>query len=298
MRCLLDLEEDSFSFQTCNDGLCATLLKLHITAAVAAGEKFQMLEQVKMMSDSALQKRMTHTDMVLTKLCSDMLQKSGIYVVGGISLGDLQRKMIQSAVTVEEIIGIFQEIDDLSKKEGTSYSPEEFAWFTVEAHNKAIQLSTVGDDARAKIYLTFALHFIEFSTKEVRCHKSKILKVEGSNVISRVWGLGYVIRAMYLNYVPSRQTKRQAQALSCLLSGTENKRFLCRTNTKIRLASQINLKSRLSSDLQSSSIIFYRSLQHEYATEISILSCLAVRFFGGYLSSLNRRPSRSILRCA
>jgi len=175
MRCLLGLEEDSFSFQTCNDGLCATLLKLHITAAAAAGEKFQILKQVKMMSDLALEKQMTHTDRVLTKLCSNMLQKSGVYVVGGISLGDLQRKMIQSAVSVEEVIGIFQEIDDLSKKVGTSYSPEEFAWFTVEAHNKAIQLSTVGDDARAKIYLTFALNFIEFSTKEVRCHKSKIM---------------------------------------------------------------------------------------------------------------------------
>lgn len=187
MRCLLGLEEDSFSFQTCNDGLCDTLLKLHTTAAVAAGEKFQMLKQVKMMSDSALQKRMAHTDRILTKLCSDMLQKSGVYVVGEISLGDLQRKMIQSAVTVEEVIGIFQEIDDLSKKEGTSYTPEEFAWFTVEAHNKAIQLSTIGDDARAKTFLTFAMSFVDFSTKEVRCHKSKIMADFSKSVQKQVF---------------------------------------------------------------------------------------------------------------
>ena len=182
MMCLLGLEEDSFSFQTCNDGLCATLLKLHITDAVVAGEKFQILKQVKLMSDLALQKHLTHTDRVLTKLCSDMLQKSGTFVVGEISLGDLQRKMIQSAVSVEEVIGIFHEIDDLSKKEGTSYSPEEFAWFTVEAHNKAIQLSTVGDDTKAKIYSTFALKFVEFSTKEVRCHKSIIMNAFSKSV--------------------------------------------------------------------------------------------------------------------
>ena len=181
MRCLLGLEEDSFSFQTCNDGLCATLLKLHITE-VAAGENFQILKQVKMMSDLALQKNMTHTDRVLSRLCSDMLQKSGVFVVGGISLGDLQRKMIQSAVSVEEVIGVFQEIDQMSKKEDTCYSAKEFDWFTVEAHNRGVQLSTVGDDARAKIYLTFALNFIERSTREVRCHKSQIMNAFSKSV--------------------------------------------------------------------------------------------------------------------
>jgi len=127
------------------------------------------------MSDSALQKRMTHTDRVLTKLCSDMLQKSGAFVVGGISLGDLQRKMIQSSVSVEEAIGVFQEIDNAVKKartgkDGTSYSAGDFAWFTVEAHNRGVL-----DEKHAKTFHTFALNFADFSTKEVRCYKQQMM---------------------------------------------------------------------------------------------------------------------------
>ncbi len=69
-----------------------------------------------------------------------------------------------------------------------------------------------------------------------------------------------------------------------------NKRFLCRTNTKIL---RLHLHARnLQFQLQWCII----SNATHRTTEISILSCLAVRFFGGYLSSLNRRPSRSILR--
>eukprot|EP00986_Skeletonema_menzelii_P015530 scaffold11957_cov146-Skeletonema_menzelii.AAC.2 len=175
MRCIIELEEDSFSFQTFNDGLCATLLKLHTNEAATSDEKFDILKQVKIMSDSALRRRMTHTDRILTKLCSDMLQKSSVSMVGGISLGDLQQKLIKTSSSVEEVIGVFNEVENVMKKEGTSYSPEDFGWFTTEAHNRAVQLSTVGDDARAKICSTFALNFIEFSTKEVRCHKNLIV---------------------------------------------------------------------------------------------------------------------------
>jgi hypothetical protein len=138
MRCILGIGEDSFAFQICNDGLSATLLKLHLNDAATSDKEFQTLRHVKLMSDLALEKRMTHTDRVLTKLVSDMLQKSGTFEVdlGGclLSLGDLQRKIVQSASSVDDAIGVFQEIDNVVKKAEKGgnkkiYSADEFSWF-------------------------------------------------------------------------------------------------------------------------------------------------------------------------
>ena len=185
MRCILGIGEDSFAFQTCNDGLSATLLKLHLNDAAESDKENSTLRRVKLMSDLALQKRMTHTDRVLTKLSSDMLQKSGAFVVdlgGGclLSLGDLQRKIVNSASSVEDAIGVFQEIDDVVKKAGKEgnkkmYSADEFSWFAIEAYNRGVQLSTIGDVTASKIFFTFALNLVEFSTKEVLCLKQQMM---------------------------------------------------------------------------------------------------------------------------
>ena len=187
MRCIIGIGEDSFAFQTCNDGLCDTLLKLHCKYVARSEEKFEILAQMKAISDLAMQKQLTHTDRVVTKLCSDMMQKSNVFEAnlgGGVvlSLGDLKRKMVLQSVSVEEAIEVFQDIDDIVKKkaglgdgEKMMFSAETFSWCSIEAHTRGVQLSMIGDDDKAKIFFSFALNFVEFSTKEVRSYKQEMM---------------------------------------------------------------------------------------------------------------------------
>lgn len=111
---------------------------------------------------------MVHTERSLVKLAIEMIQATQKCVVdlgGGclLSLGDLQRKIIKSASSVDEAIRVFQEIDDVVKKaekgnheKGSSnlYSESEFSWFAIESHNLGTQLSMIGDDDKAKVRLS------------------------------------------------------------------------------------------------------------------------------------------------
>lgn len=168
MRCVLGIGEDSFAFQTCNDGLCAALLKLHHKDMYASDKDFPTLRQVKAMSDLAGVRNMVHTERSLVKLAIEMIQATQKCVVdlgGGclLSLGDLQRKIIKSANSVDEAIMVFQEIDDVVKKaekashdkdSSNLYSESEFSWFAIESHNLGTQLSMIGDDVKAKVRLS------------------------------------------------------------------------------------------------------------------------------------------------
>ena len=168
MRCVLGIGEDSFAFQTCNDGLCAALLKLHHKDMYASDKDFPTLRQVKVMSELAGVRNMVHTERSLVKLAIEMIQATQKCVVdlgGGciLSLGDLQRKIIKSANSVDEAIRVFQEIDDVVKKaekashdkdSSNLYSESEFSWFAIESHNLGTQLSMIGDDIKAKVRLS------------------------------------------------------------------------------------------------------------------------------------------------
>lgn len=196
MRCIIGIGEDSFAFKVCNDGLSATILNLHLNDMSASDKAFPTLRQVKSMSDLALQNSMSHADRALTKLLVEMLQKvttcSGTSIVdlgGGylLSLGDLQKKTIQSASTVDETIGLFQEIDDFIKCEGKNklYTADEFSWFAIESHNRGVQLMAIGENEKAKIFFTFAIGLVKFATKEVRCFEQQMLTAFTTSVQNR-----------------------------------------------------------------------------------------------------------------
>ena len=186
MRCILEIGEDSFAFQTCNDGLSAALIKLHLNDISASDEEFPTLRHVKVSMTLAQQKSMTHTDRVLTKLAIEMIratQKCVVDLGGGclLSLGDLQRKIISTASSVDEAIGVFQEIDDIVKKGGKEgsdklYSADEFSWFAIESHNRGTQLLMIGDDDNAKTFVTFALNFVKFSNKETQSYEQQMMQ--------------------------------------------------------------------------------------------------------------------------
>ena len=156
-------------------------------------EDISPLEQVYILANRAYAFRMQMTAKHLFLLCAEemtSLQKTFIINEKN-TIGSLQRRIINLASTVQELLSTFECIDQLMKSHSKSndqdlltYKSEEIDYFVVEAHNRACSLTFVGDSLNAEKLLAVALNLLPFSSKEVESYGSEIRRAY-RNVIGR-----------------------------------------------------------------------------------------------------------------
>lgn len=108
-------------------------------------------------------------------------------VTSSVSIGLIQRKIINLASRVEEVVDVFNAVYEQVKGIATRvmdtdtqtkpYKTEDIDYFVVEAHNRAVSLLYIGDFTNAEKLLTVALNLIPYSGKEVACYAGDIRNV-------------------------------------------------------------------------------------------------------------------------
>jgi len=194
LRCLLGVGDDTQSHNSLiNDGLAESLQKIHTDELASSSldedksTQFVILRNVKLLADAAEVKSMSQTSAALNRLCSSMLQQTSKFEVdiGGytVSLGDTQRKIIEQATSVKEVVEAFQEISSTVEKKkgngrgddgGAFYSTGDLTWFATEAYNRALSLKMIGDSEAGKELFSFSLNLLPLCNKEFQSYRSVI----------------------------------------------------------------------------------------------------------------------------
>ena len=126
------------------------------------------------------------TSRYLLHFCSKELvrgNKSQIKLEGNnndesISLGKIQVRLLEKSSTVGQVLDIFKEIEKsvvTSTKKIERYALAEMDWFAVEAYNRGLALSYVGD-SNAQDLLAIALNILPNCGKEVQTYGQLIRK--------------------------------------------------------------------------------------------------------------------------
>ena len=193
LRCLLGVGEDSLAVESLKgNGLYAALDQIHLdevsanyaqTETTSKENIFVSLRNVKLMADLAEERNMYQTSRCLQRLCAHQLAQSGKFVLKigdyDISLGEIQRKSIQSSSSAKDILDVYDEIDDLVKKDqndgkeeigGSFYSVSELTWFSKDANNRAVEHDLLGDYHTAARLFATALNLLPLCGKEMQCH--------------------------------------------------------------------------------------------------------------------------------
>lgn len=208
LRCLLGVGDDSLAHDALKSrGLATTLQTLHDEELSISDDfsKHTILRNVYLMSDFAAEKNMKLTSAMLMRICATQIPQAGNFVLdlGGciVSLGSLQRKIILSASTEREVMCAFDEIDRLVKnRSGTSnhdsidddssfYSKDELGWFTIEAYNRAVHLTLLGDYTYSEALLATALNLLPLCCSEIQCH-GKDMRAAYQHTVSKKTGMG------------------------------------------------------------------------------------------------------------
>jgi len=208
LRCLLGVGEDSLAVESLKgNGLYAALDRIHLDElSVTSTEHdiasptntFVSLRNVKLMADLAEEQGMHQTSRCLQRLCAHQLSQSGKFVLDlgdyEISLGEIQRKTIQSSTSAKVALDVYDEVDELVKKhqneskkrkEGSFYSVSELTWFAKDANNRAVEHDLLGDNqTAARLYAT-ALNLLPLCGKEMQCH-AQAMNAAYQQIISRM----------------------------------------------------------------------------------------------------------------
>ena len=104
-----------------------------------------------------------------TNFSKDQIDETSEKVM--LSLGDIQRKLIQLASSINETISIFEDISNSSVQ---IYGKECLNWFAIEAYNRGINLLYLGEIPSAERLLAVALNLLPSCGKEVECHSSEM----------------------------------------------------------------------------------------------------------------------------
>jgi len=207
LRCLLGVGEDSLALESLkSNGLYDALHKIHLdelpslsqTQDGIFGTQFVTLRNVKLMSDLAEERKMHQTSRCLQRLCAQQLSDTSKFVLDigeyEISLGDIQKDIIQSAFSAKDVIEVYEEIDALVEKHreaskkgegGDFYSVEDLTWFAKDANNRAVQHDLLGDDNTAAKLFATALNLVPLCGQDVQCH-SQSMNAAYQQVVSRI----------------------------------------------------------------------------------------------------------------
>ena len=196
LRCLLGVGDDDKAAECLtNNSLAEALRKIHADELASSSSsmdedestqtQFVILRNVKLLADAAEVQNMTQTSKSLNRLsCSMLTQTSKFEVdIGGytVSLGEIQRKIIEQATSVKDVMEVFQEVSSTVEKkqkgnegDGEAYSVTDLSWFASTAHNKAIQHKMIGDNEVAKELFAISLNLLPFCSKELQSYRSVI----------------------------------------------------------------------------------------------------------------------------
>jgi len=208
LRILLGIGEDSMAYETLTaNGLCDALHSVHLDDVSKSSEqkqyecsenRFATLRNVKAMADLAEERGMPQTASCLQRLCARQLSQTGQFVLDighyEMSLGEIQRSIIQGASSTRDVLDVYDEIDALVEKHrksstertrGNFYSVADLTWFATDANNRAVQHDNLGDyKTAAKLFAT-ALNLLPLCSQELRCHAQSI-NTSYQKVVSRM----------------------------------------------------------------------------------------------------------------
>ena len=187
LRCLLGVGKDLLAFESLkNRGLDKALNKIHLDEMSSSGQTipFVTLKNVRLMGRLAKERKMHETSRCLQRLCAHQLSQTGKFLleIGEhevVILGEIQRDIIQSAVSTREILEMYEEVNLLVEKHGKVskqkntdkfYSVEDLTWFVKDAHNRAVQYELLGDDNLAAKLFAVALNLVPLCGQDVQCH--------------------------------------------------------------------------------------------------------------------------------
>jgi len=195
LRCLLGVGDDGQASAALNEGLAEALRKIHTDEQASSSSsldedestQFVILRNVKLLADAAEVKSMSQTSTALNRICSSMLQQTNKFEVdiGGytVSLGEIQRKIIELATSVKDVMEVFQEVSSTVEKKHKGnedgyggeafYSTGDLTWFATEAYNRALSLKMIGD-SEAKDLFSFSLNLLPLCNKEFQSYRSVI----------------------------------------------------------------------------------------------------------------------------
>jgi len=209
LRCLLGVGDDGQASAALNEGLAEALRKIHTDEQASSSSsldedestQFVILRNVKLLADAAEVKSMSQTSTALNRLCSSMLQQTNKFEVdiGGytVSLSEIQRKIIELATSVKDVIHIFNDVSSIVEKNQGSdgYSTSDLSWFATNSYNQAIQLKMIGDNEVAKELFSFSLNLLPFCNKEFQSYRSVITEAfsqansSTSDTLTNIWNL-------------------------------------------------------------------------------------------------------------
>eukprot|EP00804_Cyclotella_cryptica_P000737 CCRYP_001018-RA/>CCRYP_001018-RA protein AED:0.02 eAED:0.02 QI:978/1/1/1/0.71/0.62/8/2038/1234 len=206
LRCLVGIEDDSLAYDIISAaGLGETLLEFCKDELPVSASPWGILQNVYLMACCAEEKKMVRTFGVLLRSCASHMSRTGQFVIEleqSLSLGELQRKIIQSASTSKEVLEIYNDIDRIVKKHREEvgdipdssvsigsisfYSQDELDWLTIQAYNQGVSLTLLGDFQSARVLFATALNIIPMCSKEVQGHTKTIHAAYQHSLTKRV----------------------------------------------------------------------------------------------------------------
>lgn len=195
LRALLGIGDDVLGAEILQaNGLSKALFDSH-QEELGESSNFSTLCNVKALSDLAEVKKMPITARILLRMCAKMLPLAGKFVLtvghSELSLGDIQRKLITSASSTKDIIGIYKDVDLVAKqhrdKGSEFYSENELTWLIIEAYNRGVHLSLLGDFASAESLFSIGLNLLPLGCIEIQCH-AKEMRNALSNAVTNQLG--------------------------------------------------------------------------------------------------------------
>jgi len=191
LRALLGIGNDLLGADILQaNGLSEALLDIH-QEELGQPSGFSTLLNVKATSDLAEEKKMQITARILLRMCAKMLSLTGKFVltVGhfDLSLGSIQRKLITIASSTKDVIAVYEDVDLAAKQHRDKgiefYSEDELNWLIIEAYNRGVHLSLLGDFASSESLFSTGLNLLPLGGIELQCH-AKEMRTALSNAVT------------------------------------------------------------------------------------------------------------------
>lgn len=150
LRCLVEIGDDDLCMQflSATNNTLAANLELDQENNMDTHDDDGVISHLYLCSKRAELNKMTNSLRCLLLFCVDEMKKKKKkkHTTPGtttqlqqLSLGDLQRKLIQIGSTVSDVVKIFHDVHSFSSEEKKDvYSQEEYDWFAVEAYNRGV----------------------------------------------------------------------------------------------------------------------------------------------------------------
>jgi len=163
---------------------------------VQALDQNAIISHVFLCSKRAETNHMRDTNAHLLKFCSKNLIENKTPEIclegfNSFTLGGVQKKLIEISTTVVQVMEIFRDVEtsvDVTTGSNNSqlYSQEELDWFAIEAYNRGLSLSFMGDN-NAQDLLAFALNIFPKCGKEVQTY-GPLMRKAYSDTMDRIAG--------------------------------------------------------------------------------------------------------------